>query len=934
MSVPFVPSPARPPSPGGSNTEGAELDTGAEETLRDGRVVTLRPLRAGDAEAIEALWRRLDAASRQRFLDLARLPPDDPGALAIERPGQAAGVVAAAQESSSLSAVGVARYERTSADAAQFSVFVDAGYRRCGLGTALLRHLAEVARRAGLRRLTSDVPEGDVPVLGLLTELGLAYEERPTGTRVHASFAVQETDAYLDAVLADQRIAAGVALEPFLRPESIAVVGASDAPASIGGLLVANLLRSGFDGPLYPVNPHHRVVRGVPCHPTLSSCPDAPDLVLVAVPAPLVAGVIEEAGRLGVRAACVISAGFAEAGAEGRALQEDLLRRARAAGVRLVGPNCMGLANGGPAPRFNATFSPTFPPAGPLGFISQSGALGLAALALLEGPSLGMSGFASVGNTADLGPNDLLLFLDDDPATKVILAYLESVPDPRRFARVARRVSRHKPVVVMKAGRSGAGRRAASSHTAAMATGEAAVTALFHQAGVIRADTLEEMFDVAALASAGRAPRGRRVAVLTNGGGPGILVADACEAAGLLVPVLSEDTQAALRVGLPPEAAVGNPVDMVASASAQDYGRCLRVLGGADEVDAIIVVFIPPFLTRAEDVAGEVAAAAGQVPDGKPVVAVFMTPGGPPERLVQAGVASFTYPERAAVALGRMARWAEWRAMPPGHVVTAPGVDTARGRALIDAVAGALPEDGWMGSAATEELLAAYGIPVVRTVRVRTGDEAAAAQAELGGPVVVKVAASIHKSDVGAVTLGVDSPTGAAEALERIRAALEAVGLGDAAAEFLVQEQVHDGVEMIVGVSHDPAFGPLVMAGLGGTTVELLGDVAVRLTPLSDTDVDEMLRSLRSYRLLTGYRQSPPLDVVAFEGLLHRVSAMVEDIPEVAELDLNPVFVLPHGVEVADARVRLNEPTRSAGIGGSPRPPTPPVTGRREDGTP
>ena len=384
-----------------------------------------------------------------------------------------------------------------------------------------------------------------------MEELGLEYQEQVTAASVHASFAVQDTDAYLDALLADQRAAARVSVAPFLCPRSIALVGASDKPASIGALLLANLLASGFTGPVYPVNPRHQVIQGVPAYPDLSSCPQPPDLALVAVPAPLVAGVVDQAGRLGVRAVCVISAGFAETGAEGRVLQDQLRRRARAAGVRLIGPNCMGLLSGGPDPRFNATFSTVFPPPGRLAFVSQSGGLGLAALALFTGPSLGVSGFVSVGNTADLTPNDLLLYWDEDPGTSLILAYLESVPDPRRFARIARRLSRHKPIVVVKSGRTGAGRRAASSHTAAMAARETAVEALVHQAGVIRAGTLEEMFDIAAVMSSQPAPAGRRVAVLTNVGGPGILVADGCEAAGLLVPELSRDTQAALRAGLP-----------------------------------------------------------------------------------------------------------------------------------------------------------------------------------------------------------------------------------------------------------------------------------------------------------------------------------------------------------------------------------------------
>jgi len=871
-----------------------------EETLRDGRVVTVRPLRAGDTAGVAAMWRRLDAPARRRFTDLAHLPSERAGEVALPRPGHAAGIIAIAPAGS---VAGVARYERMAGDAAGFLVFVDASWRRAGLGTVLLRRLAEAARHAGVRRMAGDLPEGDVAMRGLLAELGLEYTEQVTAATVHASFAVQETDAYLDAVLADQRAAARVAVGPFLRPGSIALVGASDKPGSVGRLLLAHLLESGFTGPVYPVTARHQVIRGMTCYPELASCPTRPDLALVAVPAPAVAGVVDQAGALGVRAVCVISAGFAEIGGQGRVLQDELRRRARAAGVRLIGPNCMGLLNGGPETRFNATFSAAFPPPGHLSFVTQSGGLGLAALALLNGPSLGVSGFVSVGNTVDLTPNDLLLYWDEDPGTHVVLAYLESVPDPRRFARITRRISRHQPVVAVKAGRTGAGRRAASSHTAALAAGETAVEALFHQAGVIRADTLEEMFDVAAVLSAQPVPAGRRVAVLTNGGGPGILVADACEAAALLVPELSDDTQAALRVGLPPQASVKNPVDTVASATAEQYGQALRLLGAAEEIDAIIAVYIPAFVP-AEDVAREITAAAAALA-AKAVLAVFLIAGPAPASLSEAGIPVFTYPEKAAAALGRIARWAEWRARPAGHVVTPPGIDPGAGRAVADEVLAGQPGGGWASAGAAAQLLAAYGIPAARSRLVRTPAQAAAAQAELAGPVAVKIAAAIHKSDVGGVALGITTPQAAAGAVTAIRARLSEAGLAGQAAEFLVQEQIRDGVEMIVGVTHDPAFGPLVLAGLGGTTVEVLGDVAVRITPLSNTDVDEMLRSLRSYRLLTGYRQSPPLDVAAFAELLHRVSAMVEDLPEIAELDLNPVFVRQHGTVVADVRVRL-----------------------------
>lgn len=893
-----------PTIPGGKSTP-------TEVTLHNGRVVMFHDLGADDADGVAALWRRLDAADRRRFLDLARLPVDAPGAVASPRPGQAAGVVAAVPDGTMPRVVGIARYERTTgdgtdaADAAQFMVFVDPAWRRSGLGTALLRHLAGLARHAGIGHLTSDVPAEDTAVRKLLGELGLDYQEQPAGRWVHASFVVHETDAYLDATLADQRAGARMALEPFLRPKSIAVVGASDDPTSIGNLLLTNIRASGYSGALYPVNPRHSVIGGLQAFPDLSSCPGPPDLVVVAVPAPVVAGVVDDAALSGVKAVCVISAGYAEVGPDGKALQEDLVRHARQGSVRLIGPNCMGLANGGPETRFNATFSPTFPPPGRLAFISQSGGLGLAALSLLTGPAIGISGFVSVGNTADLGPNDLLLYFDDDPATDLVLAYLESVPQPRRFARIARRVSRRTPIVVIKAGRTGAGRRAASSHTAAMAAGEGAVDALFHQAGVIRADSLQEMFDVGVVLSAGAVPAGRRVAVLTNGGGPGILVADACEAAGLLVPSLSEAVQNDLRSWLPAEAAVGNPVDMVATASAGDYGHALRVLGSSHEIDVVIAVFIPPFLTRGQDVADEIAEVSREMGPSMPVAAVFMTGGAPPEVLARSGVPTFRYPEQAAAALGRVARWVEWRHRPAGRVAIPSDIDQIQGRLVVDTALSASPGGCWVDARAAEELLTAYGIPVVRSHYVRTPDEAAAAQAELGGPVVVKLAAAIHKSDVGGVEVGLDTPGAAADAVRGIRRTLTGAGMADQAEELVVQDQILDGIEMIVGVSHDPAFGPLVLTGLGGTNVELLGDIALRLTPLSDTDIDEMLRSLRSYPLLTGYRNSPPMDVAALSELLHRVSALVEDIPEVAELDLNPVFVRRNGAVVADIRLRL-----------------------------
>ncbi len=693
------------------------------------------------------------------------------------------------------------------------------------------------------------------------------------------------------------------ALEAFLHPQAIAVVGASSDPNTIAGLLFSNLLESHFEGTVLPVNKKHAVVQGVVSYPALASCPVVPDLVIVCVPAPATPAVVAEAGGLGVKAVCVISAGFAEMGANGTLLQASLVKQAGDSNVRLVGPNCTGILGGRGRSRFNATFSRTVPAPGGTSLLSQSGAVGLAVLEAAEVRGLGIGEFVSVGNSADIANNELLLHWGRDPATDLILLYLESIQDPRWFIQIARRVSRRLPVVAVKAGRTEAGRRGAASHTAALATGDVAVDALLHQAGVIRAESIEEMLDLATVLSSQQSFRGRRVAILTNGGGPGVLAADACEANGLVVPKLTEPTAALLRSLLAAEASVSNPVDMIASATAEQYGQAVRILGAAPEVDALIVMFNTPLLTRSTDVAAELVAARPELGSDMALLAVFMNREGPPPALREAGIASFSFPENAARALGRSITWQEWRRRPAGRVLR-PEVDQGRA-AQIAAAGGLRSRDGWLAEADAEALLGAYGIAVARARRVQSATEAATAQAELGGKVVVKVAAAIHKSDVGGVRVGLATPAAAAEAVREIRSDLESAGMKGVGDEFLVQEQLESGQEMIVGFSRDPMLGPVVMVGLGGKLVEVLGDIAVRVAPLTDSDIDDMVRSLRSYRLLTGYRGAPALDLDALGQVLGRVSALACDRPEIAEMDLNPLFVLEKGAVVADVRVRL-----------------------------
>ncbi len=710
-------------------------------------------------------------------------------------------------------------------------------------------------------------------------------------------------DRYLDAQLRDRSSAARHALDAFLRPHSIAVVGASADPSTIAGLLFSNLVASRFVGTILPVNKRQPTVQGVAAYPDLASCPVVPDLVIVCVPAAAVPEVVARAGDLGVRAVCVISAGFAETGTDGAALEANLVQEACARGVRLVGPNCTGILSDSAGVRFNATFSRTVPPPGPTALLSQSGAIGLAVLEAAEVRGLGIGAFVSVGNSADVSSNDLLLYWAGDPATDLILLYLESIKDPGLFTRIARQVSRRVPIVAVKAGRTDAGCRAAASHTAALSAGDVAVDALLHQAGIIRAGTIEEMLDIATVLSAQRQFRGRRVAIVTNGGGPGILAADACETNGLVVPELTELTAARLRAVLPPEASVSNPDDMIASATAQQYGQAIRILGNTSEIDALIVMFNTPLLTRSSEVATELIAARAELSRDVPLMAVFMNREGPPAALLEAGIPSYVFPENAARALGLSIKWEERCRRSVGEVFR-PEVDALRVRRLANAAV-RRSSHGWLAEVDSEALLDAYGIAVTRARRVRTPGEAAAAQVELGCTVVVKVAAAIHKSEVGGVRLGVTTPAEAADAVRAIRADLESAGIGEAAAELLVQEQFESGQEMIVGVNHDPLLGPLVLVGLGGKLVEVLGDVAVGIAPLTDDDIDDMLQSLKSYRLLTGYRGAPALDVDALRQVLHRVSALAEDLPEIAEMDLNPVFVLEKGAVAADVRVRF-----------------------------
>jgi acyl-CoA synthetase (NDP forming) len=562
----------------------------------------------------------------------------------------------------------------------------------------------------------------------------------------------------------------------------------------------------------------------------------------------------------------------------------------------MIGPNCMGVVNTDPDVRLNATFSPAFPPPGSIALSSQSGALGLAILEYAKRLNLGMSHFVSIGNKADVSTNDLIEFWADDARTRVILLYVESFGNPRRFSRIARRVARTKPIVALKAGRSLSGARAASSHTGALAASDNLVDALFEQCGVIRTDTLEELFDVARLLAHQPAPADRRVAILTNAGGPGILAADACEALGLTLPRLSPATAAALRAFLPASAGLSNPVDMLATASAGDYARAIPLLLDDASVDSLLTIFIPPLVTDAGAVAGAIHDAARHAV--KPVMATFLGAEGVADTL--APVPCYRFPESAAHALARAVAYRRWRERPAGQIPSLPGTDPDAARRILER-ARLLP-GGWLPPSDAASLLETFGIPHAPLLAVTSEADAAAAAERIGFPVVLKGAgaAILHKTEARAVHPDLRSA-------EDVRDGYRALAgrTADGIDQILLQPMITGGVEFLVGVTFDVTFGHVIVCGLGGTLVEVLRDTALRLHPLTDRDAGEMIDGLRGAVLLRGFRGGPVRNEAALRDVLLRVSALVEACPAILELDLNPVIVTTGSAVTVDVRIRV-----------------------------
>jgi acetyl coenzyme A synthetase (ADP forming)-like protein len=771
----------------------------------------------------------------------------------------------------------------------------------------MLERLAEIGRERGVRAFDAYVLGDNLAMMDVFLQSGFALTQGLEQGVFHIALDLEPTAQFESASGRRAQLAAAASLRPFFEPRCIAVVGANAERGQIGSEILHNLRASGFTGTLVPVHPRAAEIDGLRAYASVRDIPEEVDLAVVVVPAARVAAVVDDCLAKSVRALVVISAGFGEVGDAGKKLQDEVVEKIRAAGVRMIGPNCMGILNTDPAFSVNATFSPVYPPAGRVAFSTQSGALGLAILDYVKRLNIGISSFASIGNKADVSGNDLLQYWAEDPRTDVILLYLESFGNPRKFAEIARRVGRSKPIVAVKAGRSGAGARAASSHTGARASSEALVEMMLRESGVIRTRTLEELFDVATVLANQPVPGGRRVAIVTNAGGPAILAADACEANGLSVPVLDDATQKQLRSFLPSTASVTNPVDMIASATPEHYRQALEAVAADPSVDSIIAIFIPPLVTEPDAVAAAIRGAASRI--SKPIIATFLGTQGVRPQL--APVPSFAFPESAATALSHVARYGEWLRRPVLAPEPMPEEIRARMRTVVEEVLA--KGDGWVSPQECDAILGAAGLPVLTSRTARTADEAVAAAKEIGLPVVLKAIGKriLHKSDVGGVRLALASEPAVRDAFHALSGTL-----GDKLEAVLVQPMVTGGVEMAVGGVNDSAFGPVVMCGTGGVLIDLLDDTAFAMCPLGDADAKALVERVKGRVRLRGFRGAPAGDEGALRRLLVRASQMLHACPEIREMDLNPVMVLSAGAIVADVRILLGAPL-------------PPAAGRR-----
>jgi acetyl coenzyme A synthetase (ADP forming)-like protein len=886
-----------------------------EVLLKDGSRILLRPIKRDDVDRwLDFISRLSHRTLYLRFHSVPKLGREDAIRFCSVDYDNAFAFVAEMIRDQRRNIIAIGRYYRIpDKPTAEAAFVIEDDYQGKGIGTKLMEWLANVARDNGITTFEASVLAQNREMMNVFKDYGFHVTSEYEEQTYRVTFPLARTKLVVKKEEERERTATVVSMRSLLYPRSVAIIGASREPGTIGQLLFKCIMQSGFTGVVYPVNPNAEAIMSVKSYPSITDIPGPVDLALIAVPARLAAKVTDECGRKGVHSIVVISDGFKERGGDGVQREQELRDIALGHGMRIVGPNCMGVINTDLAVNLNATFSQVYPPPGNVAFLSQSGALGLSILEYANNLNMGISSFVSVGNRADISSNDVLQFWEQDQATKVILLYMESFGNPRKFARIARRVSTAKPIVAVKGGRSTAGSRAASSHTGALATPEIASDALFKQAGIIRVNTLEELFNVAALLSNQPVPRGRRVVIVTNGGGPGIIAADACEHLGLALPDLTAEVITKLKNMVRRDITLRNPLDLTAGATEKEFEEVLKALADDKHFDAVLTIFIPPTVVdpkEAEEAVRRVAPLFQR--KKKPLLACFMGQRGFKAKLGTSDkfVPCFPFPEEAVSALAKATEYGEWLKRPKGTIPKIQGLKRERAQKLMESVlTSSLQRPLWLSADAITDLLHCYGIRIAETVPAKTPAEAAAVASRMGFPVAVKLASStiVHRTDVGGVALDLMSEKEVEKAFNNMKAKLRAMGRETEMDGVIVQRMMTGVTEVIVGVTQDPSFGPLIMFGVGGVYAELLKDVAVKLHPLTDRDAGELVNSIKMAKLFQGFRGAPLSDTAAIEDLLLRLSALIEDIPQIVELDLNPVKVLGkgEGCWVVDARVMV-----------------------------
>ncbi|HET9079732.1 MAG TPA: bifunctional GNAT family N-acetyltransferase/acetate--CoA ligase family protein [Trebonia sp.] len=864
--------------------------------LADGRTVEIRPAVPADFDAVKAMHEAMSPNNAYlRFFSLSRLAAEQEARRITRdaRPDHAA--LLALYEGR---VVGVASFEvaRDGSGKAEVAFAVADTMHHRGIATLLLEHLVSMARARQLEALTAETLQENTDMLRVFSDAGLPVVSRREDGVVGITIPLPPDDAgrqledYLETVAARERSANVASLRPVFAPRSVVVIGASRRTGGVGRSVLDNVKAGGFAGQIYAVNPNATQIGGVPCFRDVASLPETPDLAILAVPPLAVVDTAEACGQRGIRGLVVLTAAI------DAPVSADLLAVCRRHGMRLIGPNCFGVAV--PAIGLDATFAAVNPVAGSVGLVMQSGGIGFAMVDHLSRLGIGISSFASVGNKLDVSSNDMLMWWEQDGQTRAAVLYIESFGNPRKFGRTARRVGLKMPVLTVHAGRSEAGQQAAASHTAAIASPLVSREALFEQAGIIATPSFGELMGATALLATQPPPAGRTVAIVSNVGGAGVLAADACTDLGLAVHHPAGQTRRRLGSIIPVGGALSGPVDTTAPVSADAFRQVLETLSGDAGVHSIIALVLRTGAT------GDLLQAIAEADVTVPLAVVVLNQ---PEavRLVDAKggkVPSYAYPEVAARALSRAVKYGEWRTTPRQRVPVFPDVEVEHAREIVHAFLARHPQGGWLPESDVVALLQLYRIPLVVTTVARTEDDAATVAAQAGYPVALKaeVPGLTHKTDAGAVLLDLRTEAGVRSGYRQL-----ADRFGARLAGVAVQPMIAGGTEVLVGVKDDQMFGPLVVFGLGGVATEVLADHAARLAPLTEADADTLINSIRSAPLLHGHRGSPAADLAALRDVLLRVSRLTDDLPEITELDLNPVIARPDGAVAVDARIRV-----------------------------